>query len=124
VLSGQLGELAAQRDDSAPPQLRGVHAQRHTTATLLLDQGVAIAVAPEMLGHADIRVTRGYTHVSSPLTIEAARRIGAALWEQSVGAVCGSSQLQPELQPETMLGILSERECPAHEQSRLSESNR
>src|SRR5215831_14593153 len=52
----------------AEPEHRGVHAQRHTAA-LLLDQGVALAVVQEMLGHADIRVTRGYTHVSSPLTI-------------------------------------------------------
>lgn len=61
---------------------RGVHAQRHTAATLLLDQGVALAVVQEMLGHSDIRVTRGYSHVSSPLTIDAARRMGAVLWEQ------------------------------------------
>lgn len=63
---------------------RGVHAQRHTAATLLLDQGVALAVVQEMLGHSDIRITRGYTHVSSPLTIEAARRMGAVLWEQPI----------------------------------------
>jgi site-specific recombinase XerD len=30
-----------------------------------------------MLGHADIRVTRGYTHVSSLLAQDAAARIGA-----------------------------------------------
>jgi integrase len=63
-----------------------VHAQRHTAATLLLDQGVALAVVQEMLGHSDIRVTRGYTHGSSPLTIEAARRMGAVLWGAAVGA--------------------------------------
>jgi hypothetical protein len=42
---------------SAGLEHRGVHAQRHTAATLLLDQGVALAVVQEMLGHSDIRVT-------------------------------------------------------------------
>ena len=88
-----------------------MHAQRHTAATLLLDQGVVLAAVQEMLGHADIRVTRGYTHVLSPLTIEA-----PGGWVPC----CGSSQLQPE----TIPGILSKRECPAHDPSRLSESNR
>jgi integrase len=76
---------------------RGVHAQRHTAATLLLDQGVALAVVQEMLGHSDIRVTRGYTHVSSPLTIEAARRIGAVLWEQptATGTATGDKTGHP-----------------------------
>ncbi len=68
---------------SAGLEHRGVHAQRHTATTLLLDQGVALAVVQEMLGHSDIRVTRGYLHVSSPLTIEAARRMVPC---------CGSSQ--------------------------------
>lgn len=43
-------------------------AARHTAATLLLDQGVALAVVQEMLGHFDIRVTQRYTHVASKLT--------------------------------------------------------
>jgi integrase len=58
---------------------RGVHAARHTAATLLMEQGVALAVVQEMLGHSDIRVTRGYTHVASPLTQDAANRMGKAL---------------------------------------------
>jgi integrase len=83
---------------SAGLEHRGVHAQRHTAATLLLDQGVALAVVQEMLGHADIRVTRGYTHVSSPLTIEAARRMGAALWEQetATGTATGDDAGHPQ----------------------------
>jgi integrase len=58
----------------------GVHAMRHSAATFALDEGVALAVVQEMLGHSDIRVTRGYTHVSSPLAEDAAARIGRALF--------------------------------------------
>lgn len=57
-----------------------VHAARHTAATLLLEQGVALAVVQEMMGHSDIRVTRGYTHVAGPLVQDAARRMGRALF--------------------------------------------
>jgi site-specific recombinase XerD len=42
----------------------GTHTMRHSAATIALDEGVALAVVQEMLGHSDIRVTRGYTHVS------------------------------------------------------------
>jgi integrase len=59
---------------------RGTHITRHTAATLLLDEGVALAVVQEMLGHSDIRVTRGYTHVTSPLTQDAAQRMSKALF--------------------------------------------
>lgn len=44
---------------------KGTHAARHTAATLLLDQGVALAVVHEMLGHSGIRVTRA-TPTSRP----------------------------------------------------------
>lgn len=58
----------------------GVHAMRHSAATIALDQGIALAVVKEMLGHADIRTTLGYTHVSSPLAQDAAARMGGALF--------------------------------------------
>jgi hypothetical protein len=57
-----------------------VHVARHTAATLFQDQSVASAVVQEMLGHSDIRVTRGYSHVTSPLTQGAAQRMGRALF--------------------------------------------
>ncbi len=44
----------------------GVHAMRHSAATIALDEGVALAVVQELLGHSDIRVTREHTHVSPP----------------------------------------------------------
>ena len=58
----------------------GVHAMRHSAATFALDEGIAIEVVQEMLGHSDVRVTRGYSHVSSPLAKDAAARIGRALF--------------------------------------------
>jgi site-specific recombinase XerD len=56
---------------------------RHSAATIALDQRVALAVVQEMLGHADIRVTRGYTHVSSLLAQDAAARLGQALFGET-----------------------------------------
>jgi site-specific recombinase XerD len=61
----------------------GVHAMRHSAATIALDEGIGIAVVQEMLGHSDIRVTRGYTHVSSPLAEDAAARMGRALFSRT-----------------------------------------
>jgi integrase-like protein len=61
----------------------GTHAMRHSAATIALDEGVALAVVQEMLGHSDIRVTRGYTHVSSLLAQAAAARIGRALFGET-----------------------------------------
>ena len=53
---------------------------RHSAATIGQDQGTALAVVQELLGHSDIRVTRGYTHVSSALAADGAERIGRALF--------------------------------------------
>jgi integrase len=61
----------------------GAHTMRHSAATIALDQGIALAVVQEMLGHSDIRVTRGYTHVSSLLAQDAAARLGQALFGQT-----------------------------------------
>lgn len=65
-----------------------IHAARHTVATLLLEQGVALAVVQEMLGHSDIRITRGYTHVAALLTHDAARRRGRALFQTNRNTNC------------------------------------
>lgn len=59
---------------------RGVHGTRHTAATLAVDEGVALTVVKEMLGHSDIRVTEGYVKTSSPMAQRASRRIGRALF--------------------------------------------
>lgn len=64
----------------------GTHAMRHSAATIALGEGVALAVVQEMLGHSDIRVTRGYTHVTSPLAEDAAARMGRALFSETATA--------------------------------------
>ncbi len=56
-----------------------VHDGRHTAATLLLAQGVRAEVVQELLGHSDIRVTRGYSHVASAMARAATDGMGAAL---------------------------------------------
>lgn len=56
-----------------------VHDGRHTAATLLLAQGVALEVVQEILGHSDIRVTRGYSHVASAMARDATERLGRSL---------------------------------------------
>jgi integrase len=61
----------------------GTHTMRHSAATIALDEGIALAVVQEMLGHSDIRVTRGYTHVSSLLAQDAAARVGRALFGET-----------------------------------------
>ena len=58
----------------------GVHAMRHSAATIAIDEGIALTVVQEQLGHADIRTTRGYVHVTSPLAEAAAARVGKALF--------------------------------------------
>jgi site-specific recombinase XerD len=58
----------------------GTHAMRHSAATISLAEGTAIAVVQELLGHSDIRVTRGYSHVSTALAADGAERIGRALF--------------------------------------------
>jgi integrase len=64
---------------------RGVHGTRHTAATLAVDEGVAITVVKEMLGHSDIRVTEGYIETASPQAQRAARTIGKALFGRDSG---------------------------------------
>jgi hypothetical protein len=48
-----------------------IPARTRSAGVTVADQG-----RTEMLGHSDIRVTRGYTHVASPLTQDAANRLG------------------------------------------------
>jgi site-specific recombinase XerD len=58
----------------------GVHITRHSAATIAIDEGVALTIVQEMLGHSDIRVTCGYVHTASPLAHDAAARMGRALF--------------------------------------------
>ena len=58
------------------------HGLRHTSATLMLANGVPPKVAAERLGHADATLfTNLYSHVTPTMQREAADRIGRALFE-------------------------------------------
>lgn len=57
-----------------------LHDGRHTSGTLLAEQGVHVRTIQQILGHTDVRTTQGYVHVSDPLVRDAALRIGSALW--------------------------------------------
>ncbi len=56
-----------------------LHSMRHSAASIALEEGVALRVVQQMLGHSDIRVTERYTHVGRPLAIDASERMGRAL---------------------------------------------
>jgi integrase len=59
---------------------RRFHASRHTTATLLHEQGVPLEVISALLGHASLAITADiYTDIGLRAKREAAERIGAAL---------------------------------------------
>ncbi|MDG5803258.1 site-specific integrase [Streptomyces ossamyceticus] len=59
------------------------HDLRHSTATLLLEQGVDLVVIKELLGHAHIGVTAGvYAHVRLRLQRQAIDALGHALGSQ------------------------------------------
>jgi integrase len=58
-----------------------LHDLRHTTASLLLTQGVSPRVVMEILGHSQISVTMNtYSHVSPELNRAAAEGMQQALW--------------------------------------------
>lgn len=58
-----------------------LHDLRHTTATLLLAQGVPARVVMEILGHSQISVTLNtYSHVAPELARATTVRIQEALW--------------------------------------------
>lgn len=76
-LSKNLAELSVA---AGLPRLTA-HGLRHTSATLMLDQGVAPKVAAERLGHSDPTLfVNLYSHVTPTMQRGAADAIGAALF--------------------------------------------
>jgi integrase len=58
-----------------------LHDARHTSASLLLAEGVPARVVMDLLGHSQISLTLGtYSHVAPELSRAAADGIGGALW--------------------------------------------
>lgn len=57
------------------------HSLRHSSASLLLAQGVPLKLISELLGHSSIRVTSDvYSHVLEPLKRDVADAMESALW--------------------------------------------
>ena len=79
--TGRNGRTSSSRPGSSTPERTQC---RHSAATIAIHQGVALPVVQEMLGHSDIRVTRDYVDVSSPLAQDAANRVGRALFGVTV----------------------------------------
>ncbi|MCW2813783.1 MAG: Integrase [Nocardioides sp.] len=61
------------------PMLR-LHYARHTTATMLLAQGVDGRVVMALLGWSQASLLTRYQHVMDPMRIDAAARVETALW--------------------------------------------
>lgn len=74
------------------------HDLRHSTATLLLEQGVELVVIKELLGHAHIGVTATvYAHVRLRLQRDAIDALGTALvgWETTETSRSGGDKPSP-----------------------------
>lgn len=65
------------------PTTPTTHFARHTTATVLMELGVDAKVIGEIIGHVNVRTTRGYQHVSS----SEARRALEAIDSHFAGAL-------------------------------------
>lgn len=63
------------------PRVR-LHDLRHTSATLLLRQGIATKVVSERLGHSTTALTHTYQHVIAGMDEEAAAKAGQARREE------------------------------------------
>ncbi len=76
-----LSKLLARRSQELGLPRLTAHGLRHTSATLMLANGVPPKVAAERLGHADPTLfTNLYSHVTPTMQREAARLIGLALF--------------------------------------------
>ncbi len=76
VVNGSFRRIA--RKAGAPAGLR-FHDLRHSSASLLLAQGVPARTVMEVLGHSTLAMTTRYQHVASELMVEAAHAMDSAL---------------------------------------------
>jgi integrase len=60
-----------------------LHDARHTAATLLLVQGVDLRTVMAIMGWTEMATAQRYSHAVDELRIEAARRMGDALWTEA-----------------------------------------
>ena len=60
-----------------------LHDARHTAATLLLVQGVDLRTVMAIMGWTEMATAQRYSHAVDELRVEAARRMGAALWPRA-----------------------------------------
>ena len=58
-----------------------LHDARHTAATLMLVQGVDVRTLMAIMGWTEMTTAQRYSHAVDEMRFEAARRIGAVLWQ-------------------------------------------
>lgn len=83
------------------PHVR-LHDARHTAATLLLLMGVDGRVVMEMMGWSATSMLKRYQHVLDVMKVDAAKKMGAALWPAEVEA-----GPEPEPPLAAVAGVLS-----------------
>jgi len=83
-------EFKAILDAAKLPAMR-IHDLRHTSASLLLAQGVHPRAVMETLGHSQISITMDtYSHVMPALGMEAAEKMNAAVTLTAMASKVGS----------------------------------
>ncbi len=69
-----------------------LHDLRHTFASHAVMAGVPLPVLSRLLGHAQMRMTLRYAHVSDPEISAAAQRIGSAISSVLTRGTCDAKQ--------------------------------